>query len=121
MRISDWSSDVCSADLELRQLLAALLQGRAALAGPHEGVEGEALHPLGVALGKERGAQRAGGDAVNQQRAGAAGLLDVVGGGGQVVGDVGDVAEVVAVLSSEARRVGKECVSTCRFRWSQYH
>src|SRR3546814_786243 len=23
--------------------------------------------------------------------------------------------------SSEERRVGKECVSTCRFRWSQYH
>src|SRR3546814_15363227 len=22
---------------------------------------------------------------------------------------------------SEARRVGKECVSTCRSRWSQYH
>src|SRR3546814_20639028 len=22
---------------------------------------------------------------------------------------------------SEARRVGKECVSTCRFRWSPYH
>src|SRR3546814_16434491 len=24
-------------------------------------------------------------------------------------------------LRSEERRVGKECVSTCRFRWSQYH
>src|SRR3546814_17783576 len=23
--------------------------------------------------------------------------------------------------SSEERRVGKECVSTCRFRWSPYH
>src|SRR3546814_19503251 len=22
---------------------------------------------------------------------------------------------------SEARRVGKECVSTCRYRWSPYH
>src|SRR3546814_10979299 len=22
---------------------------------------------------------------------------------------------------SEERRVGKECVSTCRYRWSQYH
>src|SRR3546814_20212122 len=26
-----------------------------------------------------------------------------------------------AVASSEERRVGKECVSTCRFRWSPYH
>src|SRR3546814_15824114 len=24
-------------------------------------------------------------------------------------------------LRSEARRVGKECVSTCKSRWSQYH
>src|SRR3546814_13351917 len=27
----------------------------------------------------------------------------------------------VALLRSEGRRVGKECVSTCRSRWSPYH
>src|SRR3546814_20425100 len=27
----------------------------------------------------------------------------------------------VLFLRSEARRVGKECVSTCRSRWSPYH
>src|SRR3546814_3556241 len=27
----------------------------------------------------------------------------------------------VSVLRSEERRVGKECVSTCRSRWSPYH
>src|SRR3546814_12094647 len=27
----------------------------------------------------------------------------------------------VAALGSEERRVGKECVSTCRSRWSPYH
>src|SRR3546814_20960463 len=26
-----------------------------------------------------------------------------------------------AALRSEERRVGKECVSTCRYRWSPYH
>src|SRR3546814_4099832 len=26
-----------------------------------------------------------------------------------------------AILRSEERRVGKECVSTCRSRWSPYH
>src|SRR3546814_17285326 len=26
-----------------------------------------------------------------------------------------------AAVRSEERRVGKECVSTCRSRWSQYH
>src|SRR6516225_7732384 len=47
------------ARLPLRQLLAALLQRGAALAGPHEGIEREPLDPLRMALGKERGAQRA--------------------------------------------------------------
>src|SRR3546814_15499990 len=27
----------------------------------------------------------------------------------------------IAIVRSEERRVGKECVSTCRSRWSQYH
>src|SRR3546814_15294409 len=30
-------------------------------------------------------------------------------------------SEVVQRESSEARRVGKECVSTCSSRWSPYH
>src|SRR3546814_15527928 len=33
--------------------------------------------------------------------------------------DVG--VEMLAGLRSEERRVGKECVSTCRSRWSPYH
>src|SRR3546814_19654897 len=31
------------------------------------------------------------------------------------------IALCVAALRSEERRVGKECVSTCRSRWSPYH
>src|SRR3546814_15842613 len=31
------------------------------------------------------------------------------------------VLPVAALLRSEERRVGKECVSTCRSRWSPYH
>src|SRR3546814_16746190 len=31
------------------------------------------------------------------------------------------VAPCVIVCRSEERRVGKECVSTCRSRWSPYH
>src|SRR3546814_11332162 len=30
-------------------------------------------------------------------------------------------AGIALVLRSEERRVGKECVSTCRSRWSPYH
>src|SRR3546814_14726301 len=33
----------------------------------------------------------------------------------------GFAAQVVAPDRSEERRVGKECVSTCRSRWSPYH
>src|SRR3546814_19488224 len=29
--------------------------------------------------------------------------------------------ELIPALRSEERRVGKECVSTCRSRWSPYH
>src|SRR3546814_11201300 len=40
--------------------------------------------------------------------------------------DVGQLIDAVVarnhlVQRSEERRVGKECVSTCRSRWSQYH
>src|SRR3546814_17148906 len=31
------------------------------------------------------------------------------------------LAEPKPMTRSEERRVGKECVSTCRSRWSQYH
>src|SRR3546814_1353192 len=31
-----------------------------------------------------------------------------------------DAAQILAVRSEE-RRVGKECVSPCRYRWSPYH
>src|SRR3546814_15052372 len=32
-----------------------------------------------------------------------------------------DAAQVAADTRSEERRVGNECVSTCRSRWSPYH
>src|SRR3546814_15220227 len=33
----------------------------------------------------------------------------------------GEVVDENALARSEERRVGKECVSTCRSRWSPYH
>src|SRR3546814_19618587 len=35
--------------------------------------------------------------------------------------DVESVGETVTAVRSEERRVGKECVSTCRYRWSPYN
>src|SRR3546814_2902966 len=84
MRISDWSSDVCSSDLTLK--LAASLDGRTAMAS------GESQWITGANARAD----------VHRLRA-AAGC--VMTGGAR----------------SEERRVGKECVSTCRSRWSPYH
>src|SRR3546814_18807259 len=36
-----------------------------------------------------------------------------------IIGRIGGVSE--AIGRSEERRVGKECCSTCRSRWSPYH
>src|SRR3546814_12256836 len=38
-----------------------------------------------------------------------------------VVTPVGKIAAFAYLVSSEERRVGKECVSTCRSRWSPAH
>src|SRR3546814_22731 len=32
-----------------------------------------------------------------------------------------DLLTIIVLVRSEERRVGKECVSTCRSRWSPYH
>src|SRR3546814_12577151 len=97
MRISDWSSDVCSSDLEerrcaggagrtvrharsaraypVRQWPGIYRDGGAGMAG--EGRREDALHRPRLAMGEW--------------------------------------------IRSEERRVGKECVSTCRSRWSRDH
>src|SRR3546814_970704 len=31
------------------------------------------------------------------------------------------IASISSFVSSEERRVGQECVSTCRYRWSRHH
>src|SRR3546814_12900473 len=83
MRISDWSSDVCSSDLRALSLilpLLALLLLSYAYFGPY--LPGDLFSHQGFTVS-------------------------------QIVGDI--------YARSEERRVGKECVSTCRSRWSPYH
>src|SRR3546814_17865973 len=95
MRISDWSSDVCSSDLVIRQSRAILeplrdkeVQMRADAAGlPFDQVKA-------MSFSDQKLIKDAKGDPV---------------------GLTGDD------YRSEERRVGKECVSTCRSRWSPYH
>src|SRR3546814_13155480 len=98
MRISDWSSDVCSSDLLAERLI-------------DEGLRMDA-HPS-VTF-------REGPTGRRPALVGGPEIVDVIGA--LVRGDVPvDQRRVRAAQRSEERRVGKECVSTCRSRWSPYH
>src|SRR3546814_1992229 len=81
MRISDWSSDVCSSDLVIGS-------------GRH-GEDFARMH-------------------VENNGAGADRLIFIDRRIDHLANDRLDTR-------SEERRVGKECVSTCRSRWSPYH
>src|SRR3546814_13587055 len=98
MRISDWSSDVCSSDLTLL---------RDGFLGSH-GADPFDTYSLGV-LKRERGAV----DHAAALRHEISVRLEHTALNAQA----GDVTEGPAVeRSSEERRVGKESVSTCRSR-----
>src|SRR3546814_12559467 len=118
MRISDWSSDVCSSDLPFHHLV------------PHRGRDGEDIdvgleyldrHIGGIvvediepamfghhALDCRLDALLCGDIAVDRIRL-AAGLCDL------------GHNQRTTFHRSEERRGGKECVSTSRSRWTPYH
>src|SRR3546814_12180303 len=103
MRISDWSSDVCSSDLWY-------VVGNRHGAFCAIGIHGQWIYvdPAAEMVIAKQSSQPlpvdepmdflllAGFDAIARALAGRS-------------------------IRSEERRVGKECVSTCRSRWSQYH
>src|SRR3546814_10954041 len=97
MRISDWSSDVCSSDLMI-----------------------DCRDPLGIrplVMGKLGDATIFASETVAFDVVGAEYVRSIEPGELVLVPNEGEVRS----LRSEERRVGKECVSTCRSRWSQYH
>src|SRR3546814_20319944 len=116
MRISDWSSDVCSSDLNP-------LSGLKRILGPQGWIElGKSL--LKVALLAGIGAYML--LAAGHRSIGMAGP-DVTGAvatlGSTLLGIMFAMAAGLTLIAeiavrSEERRVGKECFSTCRTRWS---
>src|SRR3546814_11756687 len=96
MRISDWSSDVCSSDL-----LPPILNHDRVRDGA---VGADRVDPDSGALRDDPSAQ------------GAKPCLDR-----PFVVALRPLLRLVQPARSEERRVGKECVSTCRSRWSPYH
>src|SRR3546814_17121668 len=100
MRISDWSSDVCSSDL------------------PRPGdVESEApaielVPDVGDLRARPGGREpRADRIEIKAERAFEAGTFEIAVA-------VGGHHRLGRLQRSEERRVGKECVSPCRSRWS---
>src|SRR3546814_20542441 len=107
MRISDWSSDVCSSDLDTE---------------------------LRAAIGRE---QAGGGQPTPPGASGKTKEVNPVKPPKQRISEMKTIAEQIAAWEatraakaarqeelmgrSEERRVGKECVSTGRYRWSPYH
>src|SRR3546814_9892139 len=101
MRISDWSSDVCSSD-RAGQAIEEDIDGNAARRQPaRELIAFLVDHDIAIAASGREDDRRA------------------IGFGGAE--DVEPRARDALEHRSEARRVGKECVSTCRYRWSPYH
>src|SRR3546814_15020742 len=123
MRISDWSSDVCSSDL------------LAVEATPHEGLDAidVLVHgsvPVGALSGGSEHRLELVLDILLSNQAPS---VDVEVDGRDRCVSSPDPCELPdsgfaydghctsSCCRSEERRVGKECVSTCRSRWSPYH
>src|SRR3546814_20145956 len=98
MRISDWSSDVCSSD-------------QRDLEPGARGAQLETLKVFQCANGLARMQEHFGG--ADEQRNGDDIELLHAPLGLQL-------GTAIAIQRSEERRVGKECVSTCISRWSPY-
>src|SRR3546814_19465943 len=107
MRISDWSSDVCSSDLRNPLGQAHPIEGRLDLRkqlriGIGIAVGDAAADAFDVTLQGMTGTHQPDVDRIAHANPGQFGFFKIG-------------------LRSEERRVGKECVSTCRSRWSPYH
>src|SRR3546814_16399149 len=94
MRISDWSSDVCSSDL------TTIFDHRDGEAGMGSAdIDGYDVALLRMCCRH---------DGTGAHRSAPASIAEA------------PCSASLAPTRSEERRVGKECVSTCRSRWSRY-
>src|SRR3546814_14063026 len=98
MRISDWSSDVCSSDL----IQLVITEHR--VTAPHRRSCSD--QPIQIVISHDTRSD------VTGQQVHYAAYVRIL---------VIQVFIIENTSRSEERRVGKECVSTCRSRWSPYH
>src|SRR3546814_16404429 len=106
MRISDWSSDVCSSDLGRNDMRIAQEEifGPVLTVVPYSGKDADAVALANDSIYGLGGAVMSASTSrgFNVARQIRAGHVNVSG-------------------RTEESRVGKECVSTCRSRWARYH
>src|SRR3546814_17731512 len=105
MRISDWSSDVCSSDLSevfhTDQVVAATDK-------PSQALRNSKKSSMGLAI--------------TAVKAGEAGAAVSAGNTGALMAMAKLALRTMPGIDRSAeRRVGKACVSTCRSRWSPYY
>src|SRR3546814_15558439 len=111
MRISDWSSDVCSSDLHHPRADSGRDPRRSGARDRREARGDEVTLRLILlcligALALPLAAQD---------------RLPPAPYAYQQLKDPAQEARAKALMRSEERRVGKECVRTCRYRWSRDH
>src|SRR3546814_11051522 len=99
MRISDWSSDVCSSDLA---------EPDGGKPGDNRNAHVQRGHSVVACRGKMKGLQA-------EHREGRESAAN------PCHDEVALACADEETSRSEERRVGKECVSTCRSRWSPSH
>src|SRR3546814_19844081 len=103
MRISDWSSDVCSSDLPT--LLESAVDEFLRYESPIQKIGRWTRVPVTL-----------GGLEISADSY----VVGLFGAANRAPARFADPDRLDAGRSEE-RRVGKECVSTCRSRWSPYH
>src|SRR3546814_20564711 len=132
MRISDWSSDVCSSDLLSREITVAAKMGlpdpamnarlRAAMIAARAG--GMPKDNIERSIKKAEGSDGDNYEEVRYEGFGAGGVSLIIE---TLTDNRNRTATTVRTTvsknggSSEDRRVGKECVRTCRSRWPSYN
>src|SRR3546814_15348719 len=107
MRISDWSSDVCSSDLSAGRRVAATPNALLCVCNSRDL---QRVVDIKLPCGwKSHGA------ANGRYRINIRGCKERF--------SAAETTKLCCLFNSrsEERRVGKECVSTCRSRWSPYH
>src|SRR3546814_13960757 len=111
MRISDWSSDVCSSDLGDEHDARLAGGSRVTLRRMHGGLLMADQNVPDALLLEQR--------VIDRQHCAARIAEDHLDA--QVLQRPDQYLRSAHFTRSEERRVGKECVSTCRSRWSPYH